>query len=149
MMRSLILLLAAISFASCESNYVSSIPDYPVYMELNLASTYPNFRDNPNQYLVFKQPVNANERVGYGGLLIYCKLIPDDKPYSAFDLACPYEVDHTIKVVPNDMGQAVCPECGTIYDISAGIGNPTEGPAKETLRRYKANLQGDILYITR
>lgn len=146
MMRSMILLLAAISFASCESNYVSSIPDYPVYMELNLASTYPNFRDNPNQYLVFKQPVNANERVGYGGLLIYCNF---EGGYNAFDLACPYEVDHTIKVVPNDVGRAICPECGSNYDISYGIGNPTEGPAKETLRRYKANLQGDILYITR
>ena len=118
----------------------------PVYMELNLTTTYPTFKNSVNESLVFERPVLATDRIGYAGLLVYSGF---DMMYYAFDLACPVEADPKVKVKPNDLGQAVCETCGSVYNISYGIGNPEEGPAKETLRRYKTALQGDLLIIFR
>ncbi len=131
---------------SCYDNYISSIPDYPVNLSLNLTSTYPTFRNSVNQFLVFDKPVKQGDFVGFGGILVYSGF---DGNYFAFDLACPHEVDPKVRVIPNDVGQAECPVCGSIYDISYGIANPVKGPAKETLRRYKTALQGDLLVIYR
>lgn len=131
--------------SGCDDNYISSIPDYPVRLQLNLTSTYPTFRDNPNSFLIFDKPVQATDRIGFGGVLAY---VGFDGNYYAFDLACPYEAKQSIKVAPNDLGQVVCETCGTVYDISFGIGSPVEGPSKEILKRYKTSMQGDVLYIT-
>jgi len=149
MTRNLIIALAMIfslGLTSCYDNYISSIPDYPVNLTLNLTSTYPTFKNSVNQFLVFEKPVKQGDFVGFGGILVYTGF---DGNYYAFDLACPYEADSKIKVVPNTLGQAECKLCGSLYDISYGIANPVKGPAKETLRRYKTALQGDILVIFR
>lgn len=136
----------ALSLAGCDDNVQSSIPNYPVSLELNLTSTYPTFRNSVNQSLIFKTKVKATDYIGYGGILVYTGF---DGEYYAFDMSCPYEVKRTVRVYPNDIGQAVCEGCGSIFDISYGIGNPTSGPAKEVLKRYKTTLSGDRLYISR
>ena len=138
--------LLVLQFVSCDDTYKSSIPDFPVYLDLNLTTTYPTFKNSYNKYLIFDKKINVNDYIGYGGILVYTGF---DGEYYAFDLACPYEVKQNIIVHPNDKGQAICDSCKTVFDISYGIGNPTSGPSKETLRRYKTNLSGDILYITR
>ena len=135
----------AFQMASCDDSIQSSIPDYAVYLELNLTSTYPNF-NSPNQSLIFPKRIIETDRIGYGGILVY---IGFDNQYYAFDMSCPYESKASIKVYPNDIGQAVCETCGTVFDIGYGIGNPSSGPAKEVLKRYRANVSGNILYITR
>jgi nitrite reductase/ring-hydroxylating ferredoxin subunit len=140
----LALITLTVFLSGCYDNYVSSIPNAAVRLQLNLTSTYPTFKDNPNSYLVFDKPVQATDRVGYGGVLVY---VGFDGNYYAFDLACPYEAKQNIKVTPNDLGQVVCETCGTVYDISYGVGNPTEGPSKETLKRYKTSLEGDWLHV--
>ncbi|MDD4971525.1 MAG: hypothetical protein PHT07_19020 [Paludibacter sp.] len=136
----------ALSVASCNDNVISSIPDFPVYLELNLTSTYPTFRNSYNKFLLFKTPVLATDRVGYGGILVYTGL---DGNYYAFDMSCPYEAKQNIRVYPNDIGQAICEGCGSVFDIGYGIGNPSAGKSKEALKRYKTMMSGDILYITR
>ncbi|MDP4238629.1 MAG: hypothetical protein Q8904_04055 [Bacteroidota bacterium] len=141
----LVILLLTLSLVSCNDNVISSIPDFPVYLALNLTTTYPTFRNSYNQYLVFKKPVFVTDRIGYGGILVYTDLSGD---YCAFDLSCPYEAKQDIRVVPNSSGQAVCEGCGSVFVISDGIGYPLSGKAKETLKRYKATLSGDVLYIT-
>lgn len=141
----LIIISISVFFTGCYDNYISSIPDYPVRLQLNLTSTYPTFRDNPNTFLIFDKPIQATDRVGYGGVLAY---VGFDGNYYAFDLACPYEAKQNVKVTPNELGQVVCETCGTVYDISYGIGNPVKGPAKEMLKRYKTIPQGDVLYIS-
>lgn len=138
--------LLLLTGAGCDDVYISSIPDYPVSLELNLASSYPNFRNSVNETLLFEKPVKATDRIGFGGILVYSGF---DFNYYAFDLACPYEAKANVKVKPNGLGQVVCAACKSVYDISYGIGNPVEGPAKEILRRYKTAIQGDILYIFR
>lgn len=128
---------------SCDDSIQSSIPDYPVILDLNLTTTYPNF-NSPNQSLTFLKRINEIDRIGYGGILAY---IGFDGEFYAFDMCCPFEAKSTIRVYPNDIGQAVCEKCGTVFDIGYGIGNPSSGSAKEVLKRYKTNKSGDILYI--
>jgi nitrite reductase/ring-hydroxylating ferredoxin subunit len=143
-------------FISCDDTYISSIPDYPVYLELNLVTTYPIFRNSINKSMIFLKPVTAIERIGYAGVLVYSGF---DGAYYAFDMSCPYEHLSTVRVYPNELGQAVCEKCGTVYDIGYGVGNPskrirpnlpdTTALAKEVLKRYRTALSGDVLYINR
>jgi nitrite reductase/ring-hydroxylating ferredoxin subunit len=145
--------LLALQFVGCDDTYRSSIPDFPVQLNLDLATTYPTFRNSYNKYIVFEKKIRVTDYIGYGGILVYSGF---DGGYYAFDMSCPYEVKPTIKVRPNDKGQAICDSCKTVFDISYGIGNPVPNPltgkaasAKEALRRYKAVLSGDYLYVTR
>jgi nitrite reductase/ring-hydroxylating ferredoxin subunit len=145
--------LLILQFVSCDDSYKSSIPDFPVQLNLDLTTTYPTFRNSYNKYLIFERRISVTDYIGYGGILVYTGF---DGGYYAFDMSCPYEVKPSIRVHPNDKGQAICDSCKTVFDISYGIGNPVPNPvtgkaalAKETLRRYKANLSGDVLYITR
>lgn len=143
-------------FISCDDTYISSIPDYPVYLELNLVTTYPIFRNSINKSMIFLKPVTAIERIGYAGVLVYSGF---DGAYYAFDMSCPYEHLSTVRVYPNELGQAVCEKCGTVFDIGYGVGNPskrirpnlpdTTALAKEVLKRYRTALSGDVLYINR
>ena len=142
--------------AGCDDTYISSIPDYPVYLELNLVTTYPIFRNSINKSMIFLKPITAIERIGYGGVIVYSGF---DGAYYAFDMSCPYEHLSTVRVYPNELGQAVCERCGTVYDIGYGVGNPskrirpnlpdTTALAKEVLKRYRTALAGDVLYINR
>jgi nitrite reductase/ring-hydroxylating ferredoxin subunit len=142
----LIISVLALLFVNCNDNVISSIPDFPVYLELNLTTTYPTFKNSYLKFLLFKQGVFVTDRIGYGGILVYTGF---DGSYYAFDMACPYEAKQNIRVYPNNAGQAVCEGCGSVFDIGYGIGAPSKGLAKEALKRYKATLSGDVLLITR
>lgn len=149
-------IIISLFLISCDDTYISSIPDYPVYLELNLVTTYPIFRNSSNKSMTFLKPITAIERIGYGGILVYSGF---DGAYYAFDMSCPYEHLSTIRVYPNGLGQAVCEKCGTVFDIGYGVGNPskrirpnlpdTTALAKEVLKRYRTALAGDVLYINR
>lgn len=151
-----IILFVFIAFMinGCDDSYDSPIPLYPVSMQLNLSTQYPNFKTT-NQYLTFTTRRYEVDRVGFGGILVYCGL-PDDygnPAYYAYDMACPYEVKKDIRVKPvtDDIGKVKCEECGSVFDVnSAGI--PLSGPAnteRKVLRKYKTTLSNDILYIFR
>ncbi|NDP22275.1 MAG: hypothetical protein GZ091_14515 [Paludibacter sp.] len=144
----------AFSLASCDDSYKSSIPDYFVSLQLNLTTTYPTFKNSSNQFLLFETRVFETDRIGFGGILVCSGVGFDDSGntrYYAYDMACPYEVKNNIKVYPveNDLGKVACEKCGSVYDVGFGFGNPVSGPAKESLKRYRASLSGDVLYISR
>jgi len=151
-----VVIMTCLFIAGCDDTYISSIPDYPVYLELNLVTTYPIFRNSINKSMTFLTPITAIERIGYGGVLVYTGF---DGAYYAFDMSCPYEHKSTVRVYPNELGQAICEKCGTVYDIGYGVGNPskrirpnltdTTALAKEVLKRYRTSMQNDYLYITR
>jgi hypothetical protein len=132
--------------SGCNDNYVSSIPDYPVNLKLNLTTTYPTFKNSYNQYLLFEKRVLETDRIGYGGIMVYTGF---DGTYYAWDMACPYEADKDIKVHPNELGQAICDSCKSVFELGFGVGNPSSGPAKEVLKKYKTSLSGDVLYVFR
>lgn len=151
----LLSLLLAFQFASCNDSIKSSIPDYPVSLDLNLTSTYPIFKNSVNDFLSFKTIVGlpVTSRIGFGGIIVCTSGFDDsgNSLYFAFDMACPFEVKNNIRVYPDTTGlsRVVCEKCGSVFDVSYGNGSPISGPAKETLKRYRTNFVGDVLYITR
>lgn len=141
--RFIVLFLLFYILTGC-NNYVSSIPDMPVSLQLNLLTEYPHLKDNPNQCVIIDKPRLITDRIGFGGVLVYSDFYAD---FHAFDLACPYEVKTDVRVEPDSVGHAVCPKCGEVYDISLGTGVPTKGICKEPLKRYRTRLMNNVLYI--
>lgn len=100
-------------------------------------------------------PYLERDATGFGGVL----LIDGMDPYTgttsapnAYDLACPVERDAKIRVNINaETLEAVCPKCGSTYDVTMAGGAPTWGPAAEqhyAMKRYKcvpSNGQGYII----
>lgn len=90
-------------------------------------------------------PYAAASATGYGGVLLIVGMNPftgvADGPL-AYDLACPVEMKPDVRVqVEGDLYDAVCPVCGSHYDVTMGAGAPLSGPAaagstKYGLRRY-------------
>lgn len=97
-------------------------------------------------------PYTANTFTGYGGVLLVGDLYGNPV---AYDLACPYEAKMDIRInVDNEAHNAVCPVCGSTYDIFGGQGRPTSGPAADRgygLTRYYVMDGGTLNYrvITR
>lgn len=103
-------------------------------------------------------PYTALSATGYGGLLIAGQFTysgdPLATPPMVYDLACPVEVKPSVRIeVDRDKNIAVCPQCGSTYDIF-NFGQPLSGPALDnryTLKRYKVTAggnSGDYLTIT-
>lgn len=142
------------AFGACESNYVSSIPNYPVSMRINLTNEYPTFKNSTNQYLLFTDRELERDRVGYGGILLCSGIMLDDygnSVYYAYDLSCPYEADQKVRVSPMEdgLGKVKCEKCGTEYNVGYGFGDPDtkSGPSKEILKRYRVVVNGDLLTV--
>ena len=102
-------------------------PSYRVYLYSRRGVDY-----NPERY----------ESLGLGGLLIVHTVV---NGYFAFDLACPNEQNpnpNTIVEVDADGMNAVCPKCGTKYEIWHGTGIALEDQ-KYGLRSYPISVNGN------
>ncbi|GHV04040.1 hypothetical protein FACS189416_1550 [Bacteroidia bacterium] len=147
-MKRILLCLLLFSAGSCDSTFRSSIPNSPVYLELDLT-----FEDKDlvagMAYKAFTAPRKASEYIGFGGILVYHGL-PDSRgdEYFAFDLACPFEASRSVKVeVDEDHIYAICPKCQTTYELVYGIANPVSGTSKESLKRYTLWKSGNNLFV--
>lgn len=145
------IVIASISllFASCEDLNTTSIPDASVYLEQTINSEAIELR-TIGGFKTYTETTKYDEAFGYGGLLV---IYGFNQEYYAFDLACPYEIDRDIQVVPNSSGQAVCPICGSVFSIGYGSGNRLSGPAEEGLRKYNVytyeKVSGTTIRVTR
>jgi nitrite reductase/ring-hydroxylating ferredoxin subunit len=156
-LRSSIFLLTVflfiVFFTACEENYRSPIPNYPVGLKIDLTGQYNTFKNSSNQFLFFEVPPLATDRIGYGGILLYSGLMPDDygnTVYYAFDMACPYEAERTIRVYPVQdslPGIVRCEECGSEFNVAYGFGDPVKGPATKSLKPYRVSLSGESLFV--
>lgn len=90
-------------------------------------------------------PYSQQNATGYGGVLLISGMDPFTTQTGvplAYDLSCPVEMKADVRVeVEDELYQAVCPVCGSRYDVTMGGGNPLSGPAatgtvKYGLRRY-------------
>lgn len=151
----------------CKSVNDEVIPSMPV--SINLASHdlwntygvagYGNYRIfNRELRIPLNFAYNDRTYTGYGGVL----LISGVNPFTleagvplAYDLSCPVERKPDIRVQVVEDGlvpQAVCPKCGSHYDILERGGSPVEGVAVSEnvgLRRYECRegLYGGYLII--
>lgn len=139
----------AFSLAGCDDSVRSSIPDSPVYLELNMATApYTSMKYSSNNFVYFETRNNlpVTYSVGYAGIIVGTGF---EGAYYAFDMSCPFEVKRDVRVYPNELGQAVCEECGSIYDIGYGNGFPMSGKATEPLRKYRATLTNNYVIVNR
>lgn len=97
-------------------------------------------------------PYTVSTYTGFGGVLLVGDLYGNPL---AYDLSCPFEASPEIRItVDSDNHDAVCPACGSTYDIFGGYGRPTSGPSAERgygLTRYNVFEGGVMNYrvITR
>lgn len=77
---------------------------------------------------------------GFGGVLLIGGMDPyttDTNTPLAYDLACPLEREPNVRVaIDSNTFEAVCPKCGSHYDVTMGGGAPTAGPALEGKHKY-------------
>lgn len=140
--------------SGCNTVDDERIPNVPVVLNLSTpdlwntygVSGYGNYR----QFIrTLGQPrdfaYTANAATGYGGVLLVSGVDPFTLEAGvplAYDLACPVEVKPDIRVSVQTDGSvpiAVCPDCGSRYDIVERGGAPTDGEAlrhKYGLKRY-------------
>lgn len=151
---SLMALLSAVT--ACNQVDDDRIPSLPVYIDLSgsgMWNTYGVSGIGISRNFINYQGVlspagfsfTANTYVGFGGVL----LVGGVDPYTsepnvplAYDLSCPVERSQTVRVaIDSDNLDAVCPVCGSHYDVIMAGGSPVSGPAltgkyKYGLRRY-------------
>ena len=155
---SLFLSLIALLSAFCACNQVDDdrIPSLPVYINLSGAGMWNSYGVSGvgiSQRFINWQgtvspsgfPFTANTHLGFGGVLLIGGVDPftaDTNVPLAYDLSCPVEKSQTVRVyIDSDNLEAVCPKCGSRYDVIMAGGSPVAGPAltgeyKYGLRRY-------------
>lgn len=137
MKRFLSCLLLLLATGACSKYEESNIPYAPVFLNIDL-----RYEDKDlvglYKHKSITAPRTAAERAGYSGVLVICGIntTTGGTTYYAFDLCCPHEAKKNIMIEANDAGKAVCPECGTEYEIGYGTGAPTEGVSRYPLRKY-------------
>ncbi|MEG1749757.1 MAG: (2Fe-2S)-binding protein [Tannerellaceae bacterium] len=144
------LCLLILWMVACDTVNETSIPYRPVYLELDL-SFEDKALNNIQAYKLYT-PKNINqsgEKTGFGGVLVYHGINNiGGSSFYAFDAACPNEASSTTIVEVDGAGiNAVCPKCGSKFDLLNGLGNPQSGPAKFGLLRYNVNTIGNKIYV--
>ena len=96
-------------------------------------------------------PYTAMTYTGYGGVLLVCDVLGNPL---AYDLSCPVECSQNVRVeISTSDNVAVCPKCGSKYNVFSLYGHPVSGPAADRgygLTRYKVvpGREGTYLQIT-
>lgn len=87
----------------------------------------------------------ASTYTGFGGVLLLCDVLGNPM---AYDLACPVECKASTRVaIDSESHLAVCPVCGSTYDVFSLNGHPTGGIAAERgygLRRYRVSAGSNV-----
>lgn len=135
-------------FLSCTKAENDWFPNYPVYLELDLAYEDKDLKA-PMAYKNFiygqTSGLSAVERTGLGGVMVYNGY----NGYYAFDLSCPYEKKASIRVeVDENHIKAVCLECGSEFGIYENAGAVLKGPATQGMKRYNVGMNGNKIYIS-
>ncbi|MDE7402894.1 MAG: hypothetical protein K2M87_05740, partial [Muribaculaceae bacterium] len=149
------LLLVTLVAGGCNNIDDNAIPNLPVYIDLAgpaLWQTYGvgAFGQNRRFIKSLGEPrdfaYSSRTYTGFGGVLLVCGFNPfttESMVPMAFDLSCPVEAKPDVRVAMQTDGmlpQAVCPVCGSHYNVCEQAGAPMSGPAKSRklgLKRYE------------
>ena len=146
MKRILIICCLFILSLSCDIEE-NPIPTTSVYLNLDLTFEDKELKVIPSHKIYTYKNINTalGERAGFGGVLVIRNMLGE---YKAFDMACPYEINPGIIVeVDNEILYAICPKCGTKYEIGISSGVPSGGPGKHSLRQYNVIINGNKLIV--
>jgi hypothetical protein len=157
--RLVIGLVVLLSFFGCKdkNSFQSSVPAYPVYVEINTKTEFVSFTpENTNSYITvnsegyklndkFVKIPSVFDKWGYGGVVVFVSM----NGYVAFDLACPYCAERGMNRPCQMNGiYAVCPECGEQYELASGYAIPAKGISHEALRKLAVQSSIDKLIVT-
>lgn len=146
-------LLILFTLLSCADTIETRIPYRIVSLELDL--TYQDKALNAIQaYKIYTQANidQDREQTGFGGVLVYHGLSSNGTgAFFAFDAACPHEASANVIVeVDESAVYAICPKCGSKFELLNGTGYPVEGPCaeeKQALKQYVVDTNGNKIYI--
>lgn len=157
-----LLTLAALLLVSCDTVDNKTIPSYSVRINLGTYALWNTYGvSGVGDYRIFNRakqlpanfPYNANTFTGYGGVLLIMALDPATSSYApqAFDAACPVERDPgiTLSISPDNL-EAICPKCGSHFNVVTGSGSPTAGQAMVTkvgLTQYRVTQTTNGGYV--
>ena len=140
-------ILSLAMMQSCIDIDDNKIPSYPVNINLSTAGYWQTYGVTaPGMYREFnideRKPANypyvASSRTGFGGVLLVSDIFSGDP--MAYDMSCPVERRADVRIYIDESNyEAVCPKCGSRYDVMAGWGSPLYGRAlsmKVGLSRY-------------
>ena len=154
------LLLAAL--CSCDSVNNKEVPQTMVRIDLGTYALWNVYGvSGAGDYRIFDRakripsnfPYNANTFTGYGGVLLMMALDASTGGYTpvAYDASCPVESSPNITVgVDSQSLDAVCPSCGSHYDVLQGSGGPKSGVAATSrlgLRIFRVRASSNGGYI--
>jgi len=127
----------------CDNSMQSDVPDYPVYIDVDIQNEHPGFVPAcPCQSLVFTEKRYEYEAIGYAGVVVWINI---NGEYRAADLCCPHCLLRAQPVEVNGI-EAVCPVCGELFDLTT-YGFPTKGIADQPLRSYGTSYTGVKLHV--
>lgn len=141
----IIIIISAIFSCCGDEKESNNIPWAAVRFTVNLESVDNTLKNHAATKIFTRDNVTiANQEVGFSGLLVVSGIEVDTRTGNpvlyVFDLCCPNECRKDIVVVPKGL-EAGCPSCNSVFDLTYGFGNATDGPAKYrklSLKRYKA-----------
>lgn len=134
--------ILATLFQSCHSLDDERIPSMPVNINLGDAGLWNTYGVSgfgiyryfiPSVGLPKGFQYSANSATGFGGILLIGGMDPftgDPNVPLAYDLSCPVErkPDVRLKIDPENF-EAICPECGSHFNVTMQGGAPLKGPA--------------------
>ena len=160
--KTLLLIMLLGVFASCNHIDNKVLPSYTVRIDLGTYGVWNTYGvTGVGDYRIFSRekqlpasfPYNANTFTGFGGVLLIMGLDTSTGSYAplAFDAACPVErrPEYTLTVDPTTF-DAICPKCGSHYNVLNGAGGPLSGTAlsqKVGLQPYKCRQSVNGGYI--
>ena len=143
-----VVLSSAVLHTACHSVDDKRLPEMPVNIAFSTVFDWNNYggvtavldtrRFIREQRIPSIYPYTANTYTGFGGVLLVCDL---QSNVVAYDLSCPVECRSDVRIeVDGEINKAVCPHCGSVYDIYSLYGQAVSGEAAERgygLTRYK------------
>ena len=139
-----VLFLWLISSVSCNDFEIpTNIPYCRVYYEIYLTTTDKELA-GAYKFIPFDAPTLAKYYLGYGGLL----LVDAGIEIKAYDLSCQVEAARTVRVKPNNDGEAICEKCGAKYNLFTGTCFSPSGvyPLHQYVVSY--NSYTGVYYVT-
>lgn len=143
--------MICISLGGCHEVDDDRIPQMPVLINLSDRGLWDTYGvsgfGNSRNFIMGVSPTqpagfhySADSRTGFGGILLISGMDPYSAQTSAilaYDLSCPVEREPNVRVyIDADNFVAVCPQCGSRYDVTMAGGAPLSGPAAQKKRNY-------------
>jgi len=142
-----------LAVSSCKNDKNDVIPDVAVSFSISINDPqFTSLNAFGNTALISKNTNNLGLRAaGFdeNGIIIFSWI---DFEFYAYDRTCPHDyaennLSVAVNIDPENSMNAICPECGTNYSLSAG-GTPAKGVGRYPLKNYRTNFDGVNIFVS-